>query len=106
MEETLEITIKDGKLARIVALISFIIGTIILLLYKITNVDVIFFIGFLYVITALFLNAIVFFKLIYNLTICSQCILFQLGNILCMLLNIPITLFYMYLVSINFNIHF
>lgn len=106
MEEILEITIQDGKLARIVALISFVIGTIILLLYKITKVDVIFFIGFLYVITALFLNAIVFFKLIYNLTICRQRILFQLGNILFILLNIPITLSYMYLVSTNFIIHF
>ncbi|NHN24165.1 hypothetical protein FIA58_000620 [Flavobacterium jejuense] len=90
--------IEDGKLARILALGSFSIGTLILIIFKITKSDILFIIGFYYVVIALFLNFILFVNLVYNLFIYTKMYAFQFGNIALLLLNIPIALFYLQIV--------
>lgn len=98
MEDYKDKIISDGKLARIVALSSFLIGTLILVTYKITNENNLVVTGFYYVFIALFLNSILFLNLLYNLFIYQKKYAFQLGNIAILLLNIPITLFYLEIV--------
>lgn len=95
MEDYKEKIIADGKFARIVALISFVMGTIILVLFKITKESTFIYIGLIYVLMALFLNFILFINLFYNLFIYKKMYRYQLGNMAIVLLNIPITLFYL-----------
>lgn len=105
MEDYSKTIISDGNLAKIIALISFTFGTLLLLLYKIDQSDNYVMIGLIYVIIALFFNTIMFLKLMYNLIVYKQLYLFQLGSITIILLNIPITFFYMHLVFNNFKIN-
>ena len=105
MEDYSKTIIKDGNLAKIIALISFTFGTLLLILYKVNHTESYVIIGLVYVIIALFFNSIMFLKLMYNLIVYKQLYLFQLGSLLILLLNIPITFFYMHLVFNNFNIN-
>lgn len=98
MEDYKDKIIEDGKLARIVALGSFLIGTLILVVFEITNASILIYIGFIYVLIALFLNFVLFVNLVYNLFIYTKMYAFQIGNIALLLLNIPITLFYLQII--------
>lgn len=98
MEDYKDKIIEDGKLARIVALGSFLIGTLILVVFEITNASILIYIGFIYVLIALFLNFVLFVNLVYNLFIYTKMYAFQIGNIALLLLNIPITLFYLHII--------
>ena len=80
MEDYKDKIISDGKLARVLALSSFLIGTLILVTYKITNENNLVVIGFYYVIIALFLNSILFLNLLYNLFIYQKKVCFSTGK--------------------------
>lgn len=81
-----------------IPILSFIIGTILLLLYAITKIDILPIIGLYYVYLALFINccylvAIIILHFIKKRN--YQETLIRIGITIC---NIPITLFYIYLV--------
>uniref|UniRef100_UPI004048DFC1 hypothetical protein n=1 Tax=Flavobacterium sp. TaxID=239 RepID=UPI004048DFC1 len=98
MNEHKEKIISDGKLAKLLALLSFSIGTFLLVLFYITKNEIIIIIGFYYVITALLFNSIVFINLIFNLIVYKTMYWFQLKSTFILLLNIPITLLYLKIV--------
>lgn len=98
MNEHKEKIISDGKLAKLLALLSFSIGTFLLVLFYITKNEIIIIIGFYYVITALLFNGIVFINLIFNLIVYKTMYWFQLKSTFILLLNIPITLLYLKIV--------
>lgn len=81
-----------------IPILSFIIGTLLLFMYVLTNMSDLIFIGLVYVIIASFINLIYSVFLIYtyynNVKMKDNSIT-RLGITLC---NIPITIFYMYLV--------
>ncbi|WP_338377251.1 hypothetical protein [uncultured Flavobacterium sp.] len=81
-----------------IPILSFTIGTILLLLYAITKIDFLPLIGLFYVYFALFANSCYLLAVVTQHFIekrNSQETLTRIGITLC---NIPITLFYMYLV--------
>jgi hypothetical protein len=90
--------ISDGNLAKLLALLSFSIGTLFLVLFCITRNEIIIIIGFYYVITAILFNSIVFINLIFNLIVYKTMYWFQLKSTFILLINIPITLLYLKIV--------
>ncbi|CAM4100908.1 hypothetical protein FLJU110815_16810 [Flavobacterium jumunjinense] len=98
MNEHKEKIISDRNLAKLLALLSFSIGTFLLVLFYITKNEIIIIIGFYYVITALLFNSIVFINLIFNLIVYKTMYWFQLKSTFILLLNIPITLLYLKIV--------
>ena len=90
-----------NKNALIVATLSFLLGTILLLLFLITQSNIILDIGLLYVIIAFVLNAITLVGLLVNLILNHQYYKENLFTILLFLLNIPITILYVMLVVYN-----
>ncbi|VXB69277.1 conserved membrane hypothetical protein [Flavobacterium sp. 9AF] len=105
MEDYKNKIIYDGKFARFFALGSFIIGSVLFLVFTITHYEILIVIGFYYVIIAFFLNLILLLNTIYNLIVYKHLFLFQLGTILILLLNIPISIFYVDLLLNNLNIN-
>lgn len=95
MENCKEKIISDGNLAKLLALLSFSIGTLLLVLFCITKNEIIIIVGFYYVITAMLFNSIVFINLVFNLIVYKTMYGFQLKNTFILLLNIPITLLYL-----------
>jgi len=90
----MEITQTKNKIALIIALISFLIGTILLLTFHLHQTLQIVRIGLLYVIIAAVLNTIILIDLAISSFINPQ---YQKENrmtILIFLLNIPITIGY------------
>jgi hypothetical protein len=94
---------EEGKLSIQVTMISFLFGTLIFILYQISKNQTIFFVGFLYVLTAVFFNTIILLKLVYLLITTKNHRLYILSRIGIICLNIPITLTY---ISIIFNQEF
>ncbi len=90
-----------NKKALIVATISFLLGTILLLLFLVSGLDVIVDIGLFYVFIAFVFNTITFIGLITNAIINYQYYQENLRTILVFLLNIPITIGYISLVISN-----
>ena len=81
-----------------IPIISFVIGTLLLISLAITKVDTIFYIGLLYVFIAICINIIYSIYLLfmaYNKKINSEETLSRLGIAF---LNIPITILYIYIV--------
>lgn len=103
MEDYNQKVISDGNLAKIVFILSFSIGTLILALFKITRHETFIVIGFYYVIAAFFFNFILFVNLVYDLIVYKTMQIFLLKHILLLLINIPIALFYLYSVFKSFT---
>jgi len=90
----MEITQTKNKTALLIALISFLFGTILLLIFHLHHTLLIVRIGLLYVIIATVLNTIILIDLSISSFVNSQ---YQKENritILIFLLNIPITIGY------------
>lgn len=98
MEDYKEKILSDGNLAKLLAFLSFSIGTLLFVLFCITKSETLIIIGFYYVITALFFNSIVFINLVFNLIVYKTMYGFQLKCVFILLLNIPITLLYLRIV--------
>ena len=93
--EEVETILENGKLAIIVSIISFLIGTLIFLIYITTENENLLFTGFLYVLVATFFNSIILLKLIYLVITSTNYKLYFLGRIGIVCLNIPITFIYL-----------
>ncbi len=92
-----------NKKALMVSTISFLLGTILLLLFMISKSAILADIGLFYVVIAFVLNAMVLIGLIINSIINHQYYRENLATILLFLLNIPITMGYIVIVT---NTHF
>jgi hypothetical protein len=92
-----------GKFSTELALISFAIGTFLLLLQQLapTNFDILI-IGLIYLLFALFLNGIMCINLVYHYIILPKQREYIAIKILILLANIPITILYILIV---FNIN-
>lgn len=90
-----------NKNALIVATISFLLGTLLLLFFLISQSNIVLDIGFFYVIIASVLNAIVFVGIITNAIINHQYYKENLTTIILVVFNIPITIGYIIIVINN-----
>ena len=99
MEEN-ETIYEDGKLAIIVFIISFLLGTLLFLIYITTKNENLLFTGLLFVLAATFFNCLILLKLIYLLITSKNHKLYLLVRIGIVCLNIPITIIYL---NIIFN---
>ncbi|WP_024768951.1 hypothetical protein [Aquimarina macrocephali] len=90
-----------NKSALIVATISFLLGTLLLLFFLISQSSIVLDIGLFYVIIASVLNVIVFVGLITNAIINYQYYKENLTTIILVILNIPITIGYIIIVANN-----
>ncbi|OED39314.1 hypothetical protein AB832_04165 [Flavobacteriaceae bacterium (ex Bugula neritina AB1)] len=90
-----------NKNALIIATISFLIGTILLLSHLITGWDTLVIIGFFYTLIATVLNSITLIGLIANTIINHQYYKENLLTILLFLVNIPIAAGYIFIVFNN-----
>ncbi|WP_438422390.1 hypothetical protein [Aquimarina macrocephali] len=90
-----------NKSALIVATISFLLGTLLLLFFLISQSSIVLDIGLFYVIIASVLNIIVFVGLITNAIINYQYYKENLTTIILVILNIPITIGYIIIVANN-----
>ncbi len=92
-----------GKFSTELAIISFSIGTFLLVLQKMApdNFNILF-IGLLYVLFAILVNGIMFFNLVYHFIILPKHREYIAIKILILLANIPITILYIIIV---FNIN-
>lgn len=89
----------QGKFSTELAIISFTIGTFLLVLQKLApNIFEILFIGLLYVLFAILVNGIMFFNLAYHFIILPNQREFIGIKILILLANIPITYLYIQIV--------
>lgn len=97
---------KAGIFSTHVAMASFVIGTIILLVYRcVPNVaNIAFITGFFYVIAAFLVNGIVFIYLLYGFIVRPILREYFAVKMLIMLANIPILILYFFLITINFNL--
>lgn len=93
-----------GKFSTELALISFGIGTLLLLLQKLapTNYEILF-VGLLYVLFAILINGIMLFNLAYHFIILPKHREYIAIKILILLANIPIAILYI-LIVFNFNL--
>ncbi|WP_159025697.1 hypothetical protein [Aquimarina sp. Aq78] len=90
-----------NKNALTVATISFLLGTLLLLFFLISQSSIVLDIGLFYVIIASVLNVIVFVGLITNAIINYQYYKENLTTIILVILNIPITIGYIIIVANN-----
>ncbi len=97
----MQIVQSINKNALIIATISFLSGTIVLLLFLITQSSIILDIGFFYVIIVFVLNAITFIGLVVNSIINYQYYKENLSTILLFSINIPVTIGYIAIVMSN-----
>lgn len=97
----MEIRQEINKKGLTVAIISFLIGTLILLLYLLTTSEALLVGGLFYVLIALALNTITLIGLIINAIINYQYYKENLTTILLFLFNIPIAIGYVFLIMNN-----
>ncbi|WP_160112144.1 hypothetical protein [Aquimarina sp. AU58] len=90
-----------NKNALIIATISFLLGTLLLLFFLISQSNIVLDIGLFYVIIASVLNVIVFVGIITNAIINYQYYKENLTTIILVVLNIPITIGYIIIVMNN-----
>lgn len=92
-----------GEFSTILAIISFAIGTVLLVIHKLfpDNFEILF-IGLLYVLFAILVNGIMFFNLAYHFIISPKQREYIAIKILILLANIPIIILYILIV---FNIN-
>lgn len=93
----------NGKFSKELAIISFVIGTFLLVLQKMApdNFNILF-IGLLYVLFAILVNGIMFFNLAYHFIVLPKYREYIAIKILILLANIPVTILYILIV---FNIN-
>lgn len=92
-------TETSGRFSTYLALGSFGGGTLLLLLYLLfPNRDGLLILGFFYVLTAILLNSIAFLNLLYRYCIYPEDREILLIKMLLLLVNIPITVLYIYIV--------
>ena len=103
---TLLQTSKIEPLSTPIAIGSFAIGTLFLMMYRMfpEASDVIVMTGIIYVLLALISNSLLFFYLFYHFVIHKSQRNHLVGKRLIMLSNIPIAILYLYLIIINFNL--
>jgi len=91
---------KAGEFSTHLAIASFGIGTLLLLVYRAFSSELVelVFVGLAYVVIAFFLNAIVFFHLLYYFITQSNYREYFAVKMLILLANIPITALYVYLI--------
>ncbi len=94
----MQITQSTNKKALQVATITFLLGTIILTLYLISESASFLIAGVFYVCVALVLNTMVFIELLANTIINYQYYKENLITTLCFLLNVPVAIGYFFLV--------
>ena len=97
---------KLETLSTPLAIISFVIGTLLLITYRMfpEASDVIVMTGIIYVLLALISNSLLFFYLFYHFVIHKSQREHLVVKMLIMLSNIPIAILYLYLIIINFNL--
>ena len=92
---------KSSQIAKSTAIISFIIGTVIFVLFKLTEFEFIFATGLFYVFGAVITNLVLLFFLIINLFFVELKERVEiLKYIFLMLLNIPIAIIYLSYITI------
>jgi hypothetical protein len=93
-----------GKFSTELAIISFAIGTFLLVIQKLApdNFNILF-IGLLYILFAILVNGIMFFNLAYHFIILPRHREYIAIKILILLANIPITILYI-LIVFNINL--
>lgn len=98
--ETFTVELKTTGFSTYLAIGSFSIGTILLMLHLryFQHIDNILFLGFFYVLFTFLINAIVFLNLAFQFIIKPESREDLAIKMLIMLANIPITIFYIYLV--------
>lgn len=87
------------KIGRLTAAWSFIIGTILFLSYQITNRSILLPIGLYYIFFAFIINIIVLLVLIVSVLNDRENWISHLKVIGFLLLNIPVTLFYLFIMN-------
>ncbi|MBW1294931.1 hypothetical protein [Aquimarina litoralis] len=97
----MQITQSINRNALMIATLSFLLGTIILLMHMIIPWDQILIIGLLYVVIAIVLNGITLIGLLANSIINYHCSKENLTTIGIFLLNIPIAIGYFLIVANN-----
>ncbi|MBQ0736067.1 hypothetical protein [Aquimarina celericrescens] len=95
----MQITQSTNKKALQVATITFLLGTIILMLYLISESAPFLIAGVFYVFIALVLNTIMLIELLINAIINHRYYKENLITILCFLINIPFAIGYFFLVT-------
>ncbi len=96
-----------GILSTQIAIASFILGTLIFFLHQLfPQEDVIFVIGFIYVLTALFINGIVVLNLIHHFIFFQNHREYFGIKILIVLANIPIATLFFYLTVNRINLFY
>jgi hypothetical protein len=90
--------IKKLAFSTQVAVYSFLIGTVLFLLHFVTENAYLYFTGYMYLILATFFNFIIVLWLLFNLIIHPNQRQELLIKILILLANIPIALFYFYII--------
>lgn len=94
-----------GKLSTQIAIASFGFGTLVFLLNQFfPQEDIIFFIGFIYVLIALFVNGVVVLNLIHHFIFFQNHREYFGVKILLVLANIPIAALFFYLTINNINL--
>lgn len=88
------------KISRISTIGSFGIGSVLLLSYFVTNTTSLLFIGFYYVIFAFLLNITILLLLILSVLYCQDKYIEYLKAIGFMLVNIPVTFFYLFILGL------
>lgn len=94
---------EDGKLAVILAIVSFIIGTLLFLSYVYTLSDNLIYTGIIYVAIALFFNIIMLLRLLFNWIVLKELRGYLFLRIVILCLNIPICLYYIKLIVYKYN---
>ena len=97
------ITNSINKIALFIAAVSFLLGTLLLIWYMITGYSPLIEVGMLYILVAFVLNGITLIGLVGNAIVNRHLFQENITAILLVLLNIPISLGYFYLVL---HIHF
>lgn len=97
----MEIKQNINRKALVIATISFLLGTLILLLYIVTASDAFLVGGLFYVLIAVVLNGITLIGLVANAIINYQYYRENLATILLFLINVPIAIGYVMLIMQN-----
>lgn len=85
---------KINYIAILLAIGSFCIGTMLLLLFKITQAEILMILGYFYIFLAAFINMLMLLSLVINAIIHFSDYKENLLTILGVLANIPITILY------------
>ncbi|RTY89102.1 hypothetical protein [Flavobacterium sp. GT3R68] len=89
----------NGRFSTELAIGSFIIGTVFFILHQVyPNADSVFMMGFMYVATAILLNAIMLIHLVYHFLLCPNQSEYIAIKMMILLSNIPIAAMYYHII--------